>query len=133
MLNNVNLLGRLTADPTLRYTQTNIPVVNFAIAVNRWVAKDKEQKVDFFNVVAWQGTAEHILKHFTKGQPICVKGRLQQSAWDDKATNTKRYSVEVVAESVYFAGYKREDGQDGEMNETNFDPFETSDEVPAAA
>ena len=129
MLNNVTLLGRLTADPVLRHTNTNrIPVASLSVAVNRPMPKDKdkEQGVDFFNIVAWQSTAEFIARNFAKGQPICIKGRLQQSTWLDKDTNTNRYSVEVVAESVYFAGYKKEDGQnDGvpNVNDADFDPY----------
>ena len=129
MLNNVTILGRLTADPVLRHTHSsNIPVASFAVAVNRQMPKDKdkEQVADFFNIVAWQGTAEFVTKNFTKGQPICVKGCLQQRSWVDEATGTNRYTVEIVAESVYYAGFKREEGQSGDMNEAEFDPYANS-------
>jgi single-strand DNA-binding protein len=110
MLNAVNLLGRLTADPVLTYThRNNIPVANFSIAVNRRFVKDREQETDFFNVTAWQGTAEFLCKNFTKGQPICVEGRLQQRSWDDNGKT--RYAVDVIAESLHFAGFKREGSQ----------------------
>ena len=126
MLNNVTVMGRLAADPELRHTNTSgIPVASLSVAVNRPIPKDKEkeQGVDFFNVVAWQGTAEFVTRNFTKGQPICVKGRLQQRKWVDEATGANRYVVEIVAESVYFAGFKREEGQNGHMSEAEFDPY----------
>lgn len=135
MLNNVTLMGRMAADPVLRHTHTsNIPVAGFPIAVNRRFSKDaKEQIADFFNIVAWQGTADFVTKNFKKGQPICVKGRLQQRSWVDEATGVTRYTVEVVAESVYFAGFMREDGPNtaAVQGEENFDPY--ADDLPMAA
>ena len=118
MLNNSVLMGRLTADPILRHTRTdNIPVISFSLAVDRQFSKGPEKETDFINLVAWRGTAEFINKYFTKGQPMCVKGRLQQSKWTD-AEGNNRSAVEVVAESVFFAGFKRED------SDTDFDPDE---------
>ena len=122
MLNKIVLMGRLTADPVLRHTHTsNIPVASFSLAVDRRIIRDKDKETDFFNLVAWQGTAEFVNKHFTKGQQMCVEGRLQQRKWVDEATGTTRYSVEVVAESVFFAGFKREDGAN---YGADFDPYE---------
>ena len=109
MLNNVAIMGRLAADPVLRHTSTNnMPVANFQIAVNRSIVTNKafEQEADFFNVVAWQSTAEFVMNNFTKGQQICLKGRLQQRCWVDKE-GKKNYATEIIAESVYFAGYKK--------------------------
>jgi len=140
MLNNVNLIGRLTRDPILGYTNNGIPVLNFSIAVNGRYVKDKEQEVHFFNVVAWQGTAEYVARNFTKGQPICVEGRLQQRRWDDKDTKEARSVVEIVAGEVHFAGFKREanqyadTGTDG-VYTPDFDPYgqPAAYEQPAAA
>ena len=112
MLNKVALMGRLTKDPELRYTTLNgIPVLSFAIAVDRRIFKDRPKETDFFNIVAWQATAEFIAKYFTKGQMICIDGRLQQRTYTDEKTGEIRYPIEVVAESVHFAGFKREDNQ----------------------
>jgi len=59
MLNKVILMGRLTRDPELRYTTNNIPVCNFSLAVDRnYVRPGEERQTDFFNIVAWRGTAE---------------------------------------------------------------------------
>ena len=131
MLNNVVLMGRLTADPVLRYTTTNqTPVASFSLAVDRRIVKGREKETDFFNIVAWATTAEFVNKHFTKGQPICVEGRLQQRSWVDEATKVTRYAVEVIAESVHFAGYKRDDAQNSDAGYApDFDPY--ADQVAA--
>jgi len=126
MLNNVSLMGRLAADPVMRYTHTNnTPVASFTIAVDRRLIKGRDKETDFFNIVAWQGTADFVNKYFTKGQPVCIEGRLQQRSWEDKETKVTRYAIEVVAESVHFAGFKRSDEQNiGEAYGEEFDPYE---------
>ena len=127
MLNKIMLMGRLTKDPELRYTNTNqIPVVSCAIAVDRRLIQGREKETDFFNITAWQHTAEFLTRNFTKGQPICIEGRLQQRVWTDNQGAT-RYAVDVIAESVYFAGFKREDAQNGGADYApNFDPYAES-------
>ena len=128
MLNNVTLMGRLTADPVIRYTRTsNIPVANFSVAVDRRIIKDRDKATDFFNIVAWQGTADFVAKYFTKGQPICIEGRLQQRTWQDEATGANRSVVEVIAENVHFAGYKKDDVQNSNAGYgADFDPYENA-------
>ncbi|MCL1842800.1 MAG: single-stranded DNA-binding protein [Defluviitaleaceae bacterium] len=131
MLNKVLLMGRLTADPILRHTRTNnVPVASFAVAVDRRLIKDREKETDFFNVVAWQSTAEFVNKNFTKGQMICIEGRLQQRSWTDEATGQKRYAVEVIAESVHFAGHKKESQHSDAGYSEDFNPY---DEAAQAA
>lgn len=108
MLNNLSIMGRLTADPELMNTASGISVTNFSIAVERnYLEKDNEKRQsDFFNVVAWRGTAELICKHFTKGKSIIVQGYLQTRNYEDK-NGTKKYITEIVAEHVFFAGDKQ--------------------------
>ena len=106
MLNKVILMGRLTKEPELRHTPQDIPVVSFAIAVDRGYGDDKQ--VDFVNVVAWRHTAEFVSKWFAKGQLIAVSGRLQVRPYSDRDGN-KRTATEVVAEEVFFAERKREE------------------------
>ena len=119
MLNKIVLMGRLTKNPVLRYTNTNnIPVASFSLAVARRYQKDREVATDFFDIVAWQGSGEFAHRNFTKGQQVCVDGRLQQSKWFDQNGNT-RYSVEVVAESLHFAGSKRADEQEQQTDPAN--------------
>jgi len=120
-MNKVMFIGRLAKDPELNYTtQNKKAVVNFPIAVDRRLVlgREKETETDFFNVVAWTTTGEFVMRNFTKGQPICVVGRLQQRSWVDEATQTTRYAVEIVAEDIHFAGFKRDEAQNG----ADFDP-----------
>ena len=127
MLNKIVLMGRLTKDPELRYTHTSsIPVAGFSLAVDRKIIKDRDKETDFFDIVAWQGTAEFVTKYFTKGQQMCVEGRLQQRKWTDNEGKT-RYAYEVIAESVYFAGRKADGAQNGDADYgADFDPFENA-------
>lgn len=113
MLNKVILMGRLTRDPDLRYTQSNTPVVSFTLAVDRdFKSKETgEKETDFFDIVAWRTTAEFVSKYFTKGRMAVVEGRGQLRPWTDRDGN-KRKSFEVVADSVYF-GDSKKDGDGG--------------------
>ena len=102
MMNKAILMGRLTSDPEVRYTQTtNTMVVNFALAVNRrFVKEGEERQADFINIVAWNKTAEFCSKYFKKGQQVAVIGRIQTRTWDDEEEK-KHYVTEVVAEELY--------------------------------
>ena len=108
MLNKVLLIGRLVADPELKYTPSNVAVVAFKIAVDRKFAKPgDERKTDFISCVAWRNTAEFVAKHFTKGQMINVVGALQVRDW--VATDgSKRYATEVIVDEVNFCGEKKD-------------------------
>lgn len=110
-MNKVILMGRLTKDPELRYTSTsNIPKCSFTMAVDRRFAKPGEEKqTDFFNIVAWRSTAEFCGKYFTKGMRIAVVGSLQNRSWDDNE-GKRHYVTEVVADEVYFADARRNEG-----------------------
>lgn len=108
-MNKICLIGRLTKDVDIRYTQSNnIPVASFTLAVKRRFAKEGEQQADFINIVAWNKTAEFCSKYFKKGQQIGAVGRIQTRTWDDE-NGQKHYVTEVVAEEVYFAGEKKEE------------------------
>ena len=102
MLNRIDLMGRLTKDPVVRYTGDNVPVASFTLAVDR---DGKDKQTDFLDCVAWRQTAEFVSKYFVKGSLAVVSGRLQIREWTDKDGN-KRYSPEIVAERVYFGGDK---------------------------
>ena len=108
-MNKVILMGRLTRDPEVRYTQTNNTLVaSFSLAVNRrFVRQGEERKADFINIVAWNQTAEFVSKYFKKGQQVGVIGRIQTRNYDD-ADGKKVYVTEVVAEEVYFADSRRD-------------------------
>ena len=119
-MNKVILMGRLTRDPEVRYTQTNNTLVaSFSLAVNRrFVRQGEERQADFINIVAWSKLGEFCSKYFKKGQQVAVTGRLQTRTWDDEQGN-KRYITEVVAEEAYFADSKR-DGTDNGSFDTTF-------------
>lgn len=115
MLNHIDLMGRLTRDVDLRYTQSNTPVASFSLACERdFGAKDGVRPVDFIECVAWRSTAEFIQKHFHKGSMAIVSGRLQIREWID-IVNDKRKTAEVVVESVYFGEGKRRENDVADM------------------
>lgn len=111
MLNKIVIMGRLTHDPEMRQTGSGTSVTSFSLAVERdYSGRDGgEKQTDFIDVVAWRHTAEFVSKYFAKGDMAAVVGRLQIRDWTDKDGN-KRRSAEVVADSVYFGGSKRRDG-----------------------
>ncbi len=107
-MNNVCLLGRLTADPELRTTPNGNAITTFTIAVNRtYKDKDGSLPADFITIVAWRQTAELVCKHFTKGRMIAVQGSIQTGSYTDKDGN-KRKTFEVLANHVHFADSKRD-------------------------
>lgn len=106
MLNSVNLMGRLVADPELRQTQTGTPVCSFRIAVDRNFSNANNQReTDFIDIVAWRKTAEFVTQYFGKGAMIIVQGSIQTRNYEDKNGN-KRTAVEVVASNVLFGETK---------------------------
>lgn len=108
-MNKVSLIGRLTKDPEVRYTQTNNTLVaSFILAVNRrFVRENEERQADFIPIIAWSKTGEFCSKYFKKGQQVGIVGRIQTRNWDDEQ-GVKHYATEVIAEEVYFADSKKE-------------------------
>lgn len=102
MLNTAILMGRLTADPELKYTNSNIPVTSFTLAVDRGYKNGEERQTDFINIVAWRQRAEFVSKWFKKGQLVAVDGSIQTRRYTDKDGNN-RTAFEVVANNVHFA------------------------------
>lgn len=123
-------LGRLTADPDLKTTQNGIAVAKITVAVNRPYQKGKEQEADFIPVILWRGTAEFCHKHFSKGDPIQIEGRLQIRSYDDQNGN-KRYVTEIQADNIAFVeGAKsRNDSNTGLNNDTfGFEAIDAPDD-----
>lgn len=112
MLNKAMLMGRLTRDPELRYTQSNMPVSSFSIAVDKTFKREGEPTADFFNITAFGKQAEFTSKWFAKGQLVMIVGRIQIRNWDDKEGN-KRTSVDIIAEEAHFAESKRSSENSG--------------------
>ena len=127
MLNHIVLMGRLTRDPELRYTQSQIPVASFRLAVDRdFGGRDGgERQTDFIDIVAWRSTAEFVSKYFTKGSMAAVSGRLQIRDWQDKDGN-KRRSAEVVVDNMYFGESRRRDGDSGDSRSSSYSSYGNS-------
>jgi len=144
LLNRVILIGRLTRDPELRYTQQGTAVARFTLAVNR---KFKREETDFIDIVVWQKLAENCAQYLTKGQLAMAEGRLQVRNYEGQ-DGQKRKAVEVVAEDVKFlskpgtgspanSDYQGKPRQQDEWNDLGrevaideVDFMDPSDEVP---
>ena len=101
MDNTVTLVGNLTRDPELRFTQSGQAVASFGLAVNRRYQQNGEwqEKVSFFNVTAWGQLAENSASSLTKGGRVIVNGRLEQREYETREGD-KRNVVEVVADEI---------------------------------
>lgn len=133
MLNKWCGAGRMTKTPELRKTTNGKSVCSFTIACDRDVKNaDGAKETDFFDIVAWNATAEYIAKYGDKGRLVMVAGRVQFRDWKDKDGNNRR-SAEVMAESIYF-GDKNErvsDKSDIEAVQAKFDELSEDDgELP---
>lgn len=106
MLNKIVLMGRLTADPELRHTPSNVPVATFTVACERDFSNNNGVKeADFIDIVTWKNTADFVSKYFSKGRMAIISGRLQIRSWTDNNGN-KRKTAEVIADNVYFGDSK---------------------------
>ena len=113
-------MGRVTHTPELKTTPNGNNVVKFSFAVGRFkTTADGEKITDFIDCVAWNKTAEFICKHFKKGDPIIVEGRLETRGYEDKKGN-KRKACEVIVREVNFCAFKKNEEQ-------NLDLIEDSD------
>ena len=120
MLNNVVLMGRLTADPELRHTPNGIAVTSITLAVNRSFAKaGTERATDFIDIVAWRSTAEFASKYFRKGQLVAIEGSIQTRTYQDKEGKNRK-AFEVIANNVHFAESKRDTASANLNNSSNF-------------
>ena len=110
MLNHIVIMGRLTRDPELRYTQSQTPVASFTVAVDRdFGGRDGgEKQTDFIDCSAWRQTGEFVSKYFRKGSMIVVSGRLQSRKWQDRDGNNR--SASAPAPSA-FAELGDDDGE----------------------
>ena len=127
-MNKVILMGRLTKDVEVRYTQTNNTMVaSFSLAVNRrFVREGEEWQADFINIVAWNKVAEFCSKYYSKGQQVAVIGRIQTRNYDDK-DGKKVYVTEVIAEETYFADSKKENTN---TENVEFEVSNADDDLP---
>ena len=99
-------MGRLTRDPELKRTNSDIPVCNFSIAINRrFKNAHGEYEADFLNCTAWRGTGEFVAKYFQKGDMIAVVGSVQTRKWEDNEGKTHT-ATDIVVEQAHFTGSK---------------------------
>ena len=125
-MNHVTLIGRLTKDPEVRYTQSGTAVGTFTLAVDRRVQKDKPKEADFIPCVAWGNLASGVVNNYCyKGKQIAVEGRIQTRSYDAK-DGSKRYVTEVIVSELELLGSKNE-GADRSGN--GYKPL-TDDEIP---
>lgn len=117
-MNRTVLVGRLTKDPELRYTQSGIAVANFTIAVDRKFAKDGNQSADFIPVIVWQKQAENVAKYLSKGRLVAVDGRIQTSSYDNK-DGQRVYRTDVVADQVEFLSTKSDTRGGSDSNDSS--------------
>lgn len=126
IMNSVLLIGRLVKDPDLRYTQgEGKAVCHFTLAVNRM---SKDDKADFFRVVAWGKTAENCANYLSKGSQVAIQGRLQNNNYENK-NGEKVYSDEVWANQVKFLGGGKNDNSNNSDTD-GFQPIDDDEDIP---
>lgn len=130
-MNNVVLIGRLCADPELRYIPgSGAAVTTFTLAVDKGLSRDKKQEMesqnkptaDFIRIVVWGKSAEHCANYLVKGRLVAVNGRIQTGSYDDK-DGKRVYTFDVVANNVEFLEFGDKQTTDFQapegFNETN--------------
>ena len=127
-MNKVCLIGRITRDPELRYTSSNVPTVRFTLAVNRtFQNQNGEREADFINIVAWRNQAENVKKYVSKGSLVAVEGRIQTGSYEKDGQRI--YTTDVIADNVQFLESKGQ-SQNREENVTPSD-FANENNAPS--
>ena len=125
-MNRVELIGRLTRDPELRYTSSNIATARFSLAVNRpFQSQNGEQGTDFINIVVWRKQAENVKKYCTKGSLVAVEGRIQTGSYEKDGQRV--FTTDVVADSVQFLETKAQSQNRVESTDVTPSDFVNSD------
>lgn len=111
-MNQINLIGRLTRDPELRFTQTNKAICEFDIAVNRI----GQEQTDFITCVVWEKQAENLTKYQSKGSLIAVNGALRVDKYQNQE-GENRYKTYVLATNIEYLSSKKEETTESEALE----------------
>ncbi len=131
-MNRIILIGRLTADPELRYTQNGVAVASFTLAVDRpFSSRQGERETDFINIVVWRKQAENCANYLKKGRLAAVEGRLQIRSYET-TDGQKRRVAEVVADRVEFiGGQNRSEGvlQDSPNFDDGFESMDFGEDI----
>lgn len=127
-MNRVSLIGRLTKDPELRYTPSNVATCSFTIAINRtFTNQDGQREADFIPIVIWRKQAENVKNYTKKGDLVAVEGRIQTRSYTAN-DNTKRYVTEVVADNVQFLTPKG--GNPSPATDNSFNDYQPVNNAP---
>ncbi len=121
-LNKVQLIGRLGADPEMRYTQQGNAIANFRVASSRtWKKADgqTEEETEWFKVVAWNRLGEVCGEYLHKGSRVYIEGRLKTRSWDDQQTGEKRYMTEVIADDMIMLDSRRDAQMSGDYGDND--------------
>lgn len=124
-MNKIILMGNLGKDPDVRYTQSGKAYMRTSIAINRYAKKGEKPEVDFFNLVAWEKTAEFFGRYLKKGSKVLIEGRLQNNNYEKDGV--KHYNVDVIVEKVEFAGGKSAEKSDEPKGEWDGEPVPDDD------
>lgn len=118
-MNSVQIIGRLTADPKLRQTQSDVSTCRFTVAVNRkFKNQNGEYDADFISCTAWRQTAEFVSKYFIKGKMIALTGTLHTGSYTDKNhSDVTHYTTDVFVENVEFCGDKNGGNNSGNQQQ----------------
>lgn len=122
-MNKIILIGRLTKDPELRYTQNGTAVCGFTLAVDRAYKREGEPSADFINIIVWNKAGENAAQYLAKGRQAAVEGRLQIRSYEGN-DGLRRYVTEVVADRVEFIGSSGRERSEDNFTEVDFDPAE---------
>ena len=126
-MNRVELVGRLTAKPELRYTGSNVPFARFTVAINRTFSNaNGERETDFINCITWRKQAENLCQYQDKGSLISVEGRIQTGSYDAQ-DGSKRYTTDVVADSIQFLGTKGSSQNTNDVTPYDYQDAPTND------
>lgn len=129
-LNKAIIIGNLTRDPELKALPSGMNVATFSLATNRvWKDKngDKQEEVEYHNIVVFGKQADNVAKYMTKGSSLLVEGRIQTRSWEDE-NGTKKYRTEIVAESIQFGNKKATEGKN-EPKKSGYDNISNEEEV----
>lgn len=132
-MNTVNLIGRLTKDPELRYTPSGIAICKFTLAVNRdFTNQNGEREADFINCTAFKKTAENLSNYQKKGNQVGVVGRIQTGSYEGQ-DGKRVFTTDVMVDRVEFLGSKQGEGQtnNNPPSQNNSGPMEvTENDLP---
>lgn len=117
-VNKVILVGNVGKDPEIRHLEGGTPVANFSLATSETYTNRNGEKVtqtEWHNIVVWRGLAEVVEKYVKKGAQLFIEGKIRTRSWDDKDGN-KRYTTEIVADTLQMLGKRTETGGESTPN-----------------